>query len=391
MNWDLISLFVFYGILILLFFRYREKFIVQGKIFVLYKTKLGIKLMDKIAKFSPRVQKFIGYVGVYVGFVSMVFIFVLVIYGTLKFIFVAGTPPALAPVLPGVKIDGAPDLSFWHWVISIFIVAVIHEFSHGLVARLHKVKILSSGFAFLGPILAAFVEPDEKEMSKKTKMQQLSVFAAGPFSNIVFAGVVLVFIIFVMSPFITTVYDDNGIIINTVMEDSSVADIEVPFTVYSINGVETLGVIDFFNESLKLKPGDAVVLGTDRGEYEVVVGNNPINESLPYFGMSGLEQDMLLEEEYEYLEKYEGVIDWIKLLVIWLFLISFGIGLFNLLPLGPVDGGRMFLVLGTAIFNEKIAKKMLTAVSLFLLLIIIINLLPYLNQLIVGIFNLIIR
>ncbi|MFH1972619.1 MAG: site-2 protease family protein [archaeon] len=344
--------------------------------------------MDRISRFSPKVQKFLGYVGIFVGFISMIFIFVLVVYGTLKFVLVPGTAPALAPVLPGVKIDGAPDLSFWHWVISIFIVAVIHEFSHGLVARLHNIKVKSSGFAFLGPILAAFVEPDEKEMSKKSKMQQLSVFAAGPFSNIVFAGFVLLFMIFLMGPFLNTVYADNGVIVNSVMEDSSVSSIEAPFTIYSMDGVETLGVIDLLNESLNLKPGDSVVLGTDKGEYKVIVGSNPKNDSLAYFGMAGLEQDSVLEEEYIYLEKYEGVIDWVKLLVIWLFLISFGIGLFNLLPLGPVDGGRMFLVLGTAIFNEKIAKKMLTIVSIFLLMIIIINLLPYFNQLIVGLYNL---
>ena len=50
MNLDIILAIVFYAFLIIYFFKNREKFQVQGKIFAMYKTKLGLKFMDKIAK-----------------------------------------------------------------------------------------------------------------------------------------------------------------------------------------------------------------------------------------------------------------------------------------------------------------------------------------------------
>jgi len=388
MNWDLISILIFYGILITLYLKYRNKFTVQGKIFVLYKTKWGLNLMDKFSKYFPRLQKVIAQIGVYVGFASMVFIFYILIQETIKFIIIPGTPPPLAPVLPGVKIAGAPVLSFWHWIISIFIVAGLHEFSHGLVARLYKIPVKSSGFAFLGPILAAFVEPNEQVMQKKKRKEQLAVFAAGPFSNIIFAGIILLILMFIVSPFLVKIYDNNGVTITDATEGYPLyaSEIDLPFTVYSLNGEETLSATDFLNKTYYLKPGDTAILETDQGEIEITTVPHPQNESIAFFGMAGIEQEITLKEEYSYLEKYDGFINWIKILLVWLFLISFGIGLFNLLPLGPVDGGRMFYTLALVIFKKEIiAKKLLTVLSLFLLLLILISLVPWLTGFLVSI------
>jgi len=391
MNWDLISIIIFYAILIILFLKYRDKFTVQGKIFVLYKTKLGLKLMDKFAKYCPRLQKVIAQIGIYVGFASMIFIFYFLIQETIKFLLIPGTPPPLAPVFPGISIPGAPSLSFWHWIISIFIVAAMHEFSHGLVARLYKIPIKSSGFAFLGPILAAFVEPEEKVLTKKKKREQLAVFAAGPFSNIIFAAIILLVLIFCVSPFLTEIYEYNGVTITEATEDYPIYDseIEVPFTVYAMDGVDTLDAITFLNKTLELEPGDIVTLDTDKGEYEILTVEHPENASIAFFGMAGIQQEVTLKEEYLHLEKYESTINWFKILIVWLFLISFGIGLFNLLPLGPVDGGRMFFLLSLAIFKkENKAKKLLTIISIFLLILILISLIPWINDLVMSVFEL---
>ena len=73
---------------------------------------------------------------------------------------------------------------------------------------------------------------------------------------------------------------------------------------------------------------------------------------------------------------------WFLLLLNWLLIISLGVGLFNLLPLGPVDGGRMFLAAALGIFaQESRARRVWGAVSLFVLLLLIINLLPWLTKL----------
>ena len=115
--------------------------------------------MDKLSKLSPKTLNVIGIVGIIVGFVGMIFMFATLLQMTLKLVFQPTAAPGLVPVLPGVKVSPLlPVLSFWHWIIIIFIVALVHEFSHGIFARLYNIKIKSSGFAFLGPIPAVFNE-----------------------------------------------------------------------------------------------------------------------------------------------------------------------------------------------------------------------------------------
>ncbi len=203
MNYDLISLLAFYGLVLFLFLKYRERFEVQGKIMALYRTKLGLKTMDRLPKLAPRLFNVLGYIAIFAGFAGMLFIFFYLIKETLAFLLregfgfmVSKAATPLAPVLPGVSIPGAPKLSFWHWIISIFLVALVHEFSHGIFARLYKIPIKSSGFAILGPILGAFVEPEEKKLMKIKPHKQIAVFAAGPFSNFVFGALFLLLMIY---------------------------------------------------------------------------------------------------------------------------------------------------------------------------------------------------
>ena len=389
-NWDIISIIIFYSVLFGFFLRYKEKFTIQAKFIALYKTKLGLNLMNVISKKFPRLLKWISYVGVYVSFAGMGFILYVIIKETIKLVFVPGTAPALAPVLPGIEIPGVPALSFWHWIVTIFIAATIHEFAHGVVARLHKVKVKSSGFAFMGPILAAFVEPDEKTLVKKSKMQQLSVFAAGPFSNIILGFLVLLVMLFLFAPLVSNIYVGEGITVNSVLEGypMEASGVEVPFTITQINGEDTLDVVEFANVTSKLKPGDEVILITDKGKYIVETTVNPDNNESAFFGISGLVQEQSVKEEYSYLEGWEGVISWISMLLMWLFMINIGIGLFNLLPLGPVDGGRMFYVLFLGIFkDEKIAAKALTLMSLLCLALIVINMIPWFTKLLTWLWS----
>jgi membrane-associated protease RseP (regulator of RpoE activity) len=71
------------------------------------------------------------------------------------------------------------------------------------------------------------------------------------------------------------------------------------------------------------------------------------------------------------LEAWGGFIIFIQGLLFWVFLINFGVGAANLLPIGPLDGGRMW-----AIFCQKYSKKnwkrvmkVVTYVTLALLII----------------------
>ena len=377
LNIDIIFALVFYGVLLIYFLTHRRKFEMQGGIFALYRTKLGLKLMDRIAGISPRLLRIIGVVSVAVGFLGMLLmIYFLVIgaYGVLM-----GSAPILSPVLPGVKIaTGLPELGFWHWVISIFIVAIIHEFSHGVFARLYDIKVKSSGFAFLGPILAAFVEPDEKKLVKKGRKAQLVVFSAGPFSNIVLGIIFLVITGFLGSAAFATL-DFNGVNVTGFEEGSVLAKggMGAGEVIKEINGVEIVSYESFRSASKEVKFGELVNVVSDKGSYNVYAGEHPSAKGKGYLGIEIA--PMGFREEYK--AKYgalalEGLY-WLYLLCWWIYTISIGIGIFNLVPLGPVDGGRMLLTSLTRFMKEKRAKRVWNYISMVILLLIVINLLPW--------------
>jgi len=130
------------------------------------------------------------------------------------FIQVTKIPPVLplVPYLPSIfKVDFLPPFYFTYWIVIIGIVAVVHEFAHGIFARLNKIKVHSTGFGFLGPFLAAFVEPDEKHLQKAKKFPQLAILAAGTFANIV---TMLVFLV-VMVLFFWATFVPAGVNFNT--------------------------------------------------------------------------------------------------------------------------------------------------------------------------------
>ena len=385
MNSDLIFALLFYGLLFLFFATYRSKFEVQNKIFVLYKTKLGLNLMDKLSKKIPTFWKYLGYLGVIVGFLGMIIILYTLTLGTYKLIAVPDSQPALAPLLPGVQLPGLPQLTFWYWIISIFILAVIHEFSHGLYSRLYNVKVKSSGFAFLGPILAAFVEPDEKELEKKGKMAQLSVFCAGPFSNIILGGIVLVIYSLLLAPVASSINESTGVKIVVLQDGFPAKDsgMSIGEDIIAVNGIEVNSIDEFTSNLDNLKPGDKVIIETEKNNYGIEAGKNPNNNEQGYLGMSVQSVNQISKEVVEKYGKFlPGLFMWVFFLFFWLYVANIGVGLFNLLPLGPVDGGKIFYVGMLAIFKRrKTAMRLWNYMSFFVLILIFVNLLPWLSKL----------
>lgn len=385
MNWDLIFALVFYGLIFLFFITHRKRFDVQWKIFVLYKTKLGLNLMDKVSRIFPKFWKYVGYFGVFVGYLGMVIIFYTLLIGTYRLIFVPAAAPALAPLLPGVQLPGFPVLSFWHWIVAIFILAIVHEFSHGLYARLYNIRVKSSGFAFLGPILAAFVEPDEEQLNKASKLKQLSIFAAGPFSNILLGIIIFLIYSLLLIPFASSINESIGVEIVSLQDGfpAQESGLQVGEKIIAINGKEVSNIRNFTSNLRDVKPGDNLVLETDKNNYDIRAAANPNNESVGYLGIS---VSSINQFRPDIVDKYGTILPnvfmWVFVLFFWLYVANIGVGLFNLLPLSIVDGGRMFYVGALAIFKKrKIAMKLFSYISFFVLFLIVVNLLPWFSKL----------
>ena len=361
----------------------RKKITMQGIFFpllyfVMLKSQLGIKSMDYIAKKFPRLLSFLGTLGVIAGFIGMAFICYELVKNTVYLFVRPDIAAGVQPVLP-FEAKGVFFVPFIYWIISIFVIAIVHEFSHGMMARVHGLKVKSSGFAFLGIILplvpAAFVEPDEKALVKKSARAQLSVYAAGPFANVVMAGLMILLVTFVGAPIAKAAFEPMGVKVVSAVQDGPFynAGIQPDEIVTQIEGMNIIYVANLTKALEKYKPGQRIFVKTNVSAYTVELGKNPKNESKPYIGIGSRQYT---EPKKEFVAQYgsfvPAVITWIIGLVYWLFILNLGIGLFNLMPIGPIDGGRMLKLACQKIHTKK-GEFVFKAISLFFLAVVLFN------------------
>ncbi len=209
--YDLIFLAVFTLLIVLFLYTRRHNLKRQG-ILYLYKTRFGLKVIDSTAKRFEKILRPMQYFIIVCGYILMaVMIWMLARFTYIYFKFDIASQikvPPLLPLFPYAtdlfKVDFLPPFYFTYWIIVIAIIAITHEFAHGIFAKLNKIPVKSTGFGFLGPFLAAFVEPDEKKMQKAKKFPQLSILAAGTFANVImtilFGTIMWVFFIYSFSP-----------------------------------------------------------------------------------------------------------------------------------------------------------------------------------------------
>lgn len=379
-NYDLL---LFFGLWILIFIyinTHKSKFEIQGKIFALRRTKFGLRAMDKWSARWPKTLRFLGYLGIFLGFIGMVVTVYSVVLFALKLLIIPGSAPGLSPVIPGVRIPGIPFvLSFFHFLITIFIVAIVHEFGHGVISRLWDIKVKSSGFAFLGPIPAAFVEPDEESLKAAKPKAALSVYGAGPLANfLLFIPTFLIFVL-LLTPMTSSYLADDGIIVGDLPADHPLyGQVKVGEKIMSVNGVEILTAGDFaYLVDRSVVPGDEITLVSESGEYTMVAYGQVADETKSFFPFL-YGQTKNLKPDWQV-----TTFLWIKKLFFWLFMINLGVGMFNLLPLGPLDGGRMFHAAALKFTSEKKANKALKQITTVMILLLLINLSPF----IIGLFK----
>ncbi|OIO25751.1 hypothetical protein AUJ14_03460 [Candidatus Micrarchaeota archaeon CG1_02_55_22] len=88
--------------------------------------------------------------------------------------------PGVAPLVPGVTVP-------YEAAVAMVIILIVHEVAHGILARIERVKVRSSGIVLWGVLpVGAFVEPDEKALGKADLMKKRRVLIAGSASNFYF-------------------------------------------------------------------------------------------------------------------------------------------------------------------------------------------------------------
>ncbi|MCP3685610.1 MAG: hypothetical protein GY861_23415 [bacterium] len=368
-----LGVLVFYVILFSLVFIFRKKFEIQAKIIALYKTKFGLKLMDKISSKFREPIKLFGYIGIGVGYIGMFFIAYMLLNGLITLFFQPSAPPTISPVIPGFKIPGTDfELPLIQTLLAIFVVAVIHEFSHGVVARAHKIKVKSSGPALFLIFFAAFVEIDENELKKRSDVTQYSVFAAGPFANIIFAVLILFVTSLIFTPVFNSLTEPEGISFTSFREGfpAEASGLEVDVVYNQFNDEEFNNSDEFINLLYASEVDDTIKLGNSANYTYVTTTTRPDDPySMPFIGVESVENHYVDEDGIKF-----TVLKWVNGFLVLLFILSLGIGLANLMPLGPFDGGRMFLLSSCRISGEQRGKSIWMKISFLFLAIIIIML-----------------
>ena len=379
-----ISAILFILLMVIFLLIKRKKITIQKILFpllyfVMYRTQLGIKFMEKFSKKFSKQLKYIGYFAIFIGVLGMI----VITFALGQNIYNILTKPEAAPgvglVLP-FQVKGAFYVPFFYWIISIFIIAVVHEFSHGIMAKKYNMRIKSSGMAFLGILLpvvpAAFVEPDEKEIQKRPPREQLSVYAAGPFSNILLALIIVGITALVIPYAAANIIQSDGVLITGVMESMPAhqAGIEGNEKILTIDNINIENSKNFSKILKDKRPGDTIILITNRSTYNITLAENPEDKNKAYVGVYIKEKTKVNENFNRKYGKFtSSSIIWFLGLLYWLYVLNLGIGLFNLAPMGPLDGGRMLLVALKEFFEEKKAVIIWKKVGLIFLALVLIN------------------
>ena len=368
----LIVVLAFWGIVYVLFGRKEEgeEGLAVEPFILMWRTKKLLGFIDRIAQRYKRLWKVYGTMGIIVGFGGMMFVFYMLIKSALIAIRAKAQVAGVQLVIPGVTIP------LWYGLIGLIVVMVVHELSHGIVARAEDLPLKSVGLVLFFIIPGAFVEPDEDELKKAPLIKRLKVYAAGSMANIVTALLALMLLNYALAPIFQCAgveiaqFDPDGPAIHYLREGD---------VIVGINGEQIKTVEDFLNFMNTTKPGQLITLEVLRNGKKITVkiplGKNPNNPEKGYLGVYPSQRVVSAIG-------HEGIILPLAFALYWIYILNFGIGLMNLFPLIPLDGGRMLDETLREFFPEKIARPISFAFLGIGILLLAINLIPAIRNLI---------
>ena len=327
-----------------------------------YKNSQVQSVLSKMLTRTRRGIRVFADVSVIAGFLMMGFAFWFLISNISNF-FVEPTEFAeLTVLIPGVTLTSASAILYF--LLSIPIVLVVHEGAHGIVASLEKIRIKTGGFAIFIALFAGFVEPDEKEFDNAKKISRLRVIGAGATANVIFAfalGAILLtnplFAMILPDPLLEWFYDEpDGVLILSIIEGSGAekAGLQKDDVITGIQGVPIITPLDF--QKVDLKPGETVTVTVNRDgqqlEFPVEIMPSPDD---PDKGLVGIMRDnAFYKPVYNFIEWDPQV----SMFLLWLWMISFFIGIINMLPLPILDGGKFIYT----IIEKKASEAKINAI-----------------------------
>ncbi|MFH1786837.1 MAG: site-2 protease family protein [archaeon] len=371
-----------------------RKNIERSSVFFVRRTKKGIYLLDRLAKI-PGLRLFYS-VGIPLCLLGILYILLIVGSNAIYILTHPAASPGLAPIIPGVRIPGSPVyVPLGYGILGLFILLIVHEGSHGITARLDKIKVKSTGLLLALAIPGAFVEPDKNSFERAKTMSKLRVAAAGSFANILTAGICVLLIVFALSA-----YSPTGVVVVYTFNDTPAFDAFNQTTVIThfegerIRTVTELGVAINRTSPNQTVSFDVLQLDDERvvpRQVSLTTIHAPNNTAQSYVGLSAVEpvaQGLIFSlpissiSLIEYVNPLywsipqESYLWYVLNSLKWIAFLNFAIGAVNLLPVQPLDGGLMVKEIAKKV-SAKYEKYVTGLFSLLVVAIFALNLLPY--------------
>jgi len=350
-------------------------------------TYKNYKVQDALIRVLGRTRRGIRVfadVSVIAGFLMMGFAFWF-LFSNISNFFVQPTEFAeLTVLIPGVTLTSGSAIMYF--LLSIPIVLVVHEGAHGIVGVLEKINIKTGGFAIFIAMFAGFVEPDEEQFSKAKKISRLRLIGAGPTSNVIFAfalGAILftnpMFAMVIPEPFLSSFYEEaeDGVLVLSVIDGGGAqqAGIQENDVIIKINDINIASAIDL--QKNPLEPGEMINVTILRDGSQVVFPVTiMVSPDDPERGLIGImRNDQPPKPIYNF-------IDWgldtpmgfqFSMFLLWLWMISFFIGIINMLPLPILDGGKFIHTIIEGKVSEKTVNGVMMVVYAFTFIIFGLN------------------
>ena len=388
---------------------------------IIIKTQKGQSLLETLSKF--RFISILSWISlILMPIFSILAVSILLLTASLYLSFpevreiARETGPQGALLIPGIN----PYLPIIYGWIAIFIGLVIHELSHGVIARAVDIPVRSSGIMFfLFLPIGAFVEVDDTKLDSVSFKKSGRIIAAGAGSNIVVGLMALILLVGVVN---TMEPVADGLPVSKIVVDSpaNMAGLLPGDIITHFNGIPVDDSAVFSQNFNNLSPGDEIILTVQRQsvqyDYSIILSSRPENPEEPFIGImrpsvdindslhryqNGLSfsTDLLLYFSYPSGDSYSIPFSTsmqnfytsslgnqyivFSNLLFWIWFINFNLGIFNSLPLGPLDGGQAFKRGLKSVAGNKLSQNNINYISRLvsisiLALILSMFLLPYL-------------
>lgn len=378
---------------------------------ILIHTPFGLRFFDRVAKW-PGAKAYADFNIYLMPAITALAIFLIV--GSLIVMFsnaaaregVRGIGLEANLLIPGLN----PYLPITYGLIALFITIVIHEAGHGIVARVYNIRVDSTGVVlFLGIPIGAFVNIEREELGRATLKQKCGVLTAGPLNNMILAGASLLALYFLVSTLTPLPPDPNepqfGVLVVNVSPGSLAQSVGLtPGSIIQYVAGEEVRALEDLGITLRENLGQTIELTwidekgatvtreatlpaavePDKGilgisvtplspdsqavldRYKGAFSNNPLALLLPpTFAPGAVPYSDLMAPKYTS-SVFGSAFAPIANLLFWLWFINFNVGIFNALPIGPLDGGQLY---GAMI--EKRAKSKVLAKNANMLLTLV--------------------